>query len=212
MSLLLLGVAVALFRLKYEVLEFLRTTGLTTREEVEREIDEFVSFYSSSPVWWLTSLIGTLFAATIGRTNNWVIATVAFLIFVGPAIVYYYRYRPFGLKCTYVSLEASDTEENACYPEDGEYTVTLQMKVGQNITDYRLDVHLPPQVSFDSTDLRVSSLDEDRNVLYGVPDTDEYTEILYLRVNGSIPPDGESVLIKSQGQGSTLEVVQLYPN
>lgn len=205
MLLLLSGAALAL-RGKQEFSQW-------SREEIEREVAEFVSFYSSSPIWWLSSLFGALFAATVGASGGVIFDFIALLIFVGPAAGYYSYYRPFGFKCTYVPME-SEWGQNECRPVGGKYTLSLKMEPGKNIHDYRLDIHLPPQISFGSEDLETSSLDKERSILYGVSGSSKssYWEYLYLEQNGSIPPSGEWVLLKSRGSGETIEAVRLLPS
>ena len=137
---------------------------------------------------------------------------VAFLIFVGPAALYYARLRPFGLGCKHIPLDP-EASEGECISDTGKFTVALEIEPGQNIPDYRLDLFLPSHVSIDSTDLTVSSLDKERSVLYGASELADtsYTEFLYLETEEAIPPKGESFLIKSQGAGNTRVAITLRP-
>jgi len=84
---------------------------------------------------------------------------------------------------------------------------------GDNITEYRLDVHTPSGAELDRLDGNTSHMDEDRQILYGVvqEDLDSYSEALYFEKTGSISPDGELVLIKSQGEDYTMEWIRLLP-
>lgn len=179
-----------------------------------REFDEFVEYYRVSRVWWVSSLIGALFAATIGGSGGILLDFVAFSIFVVPVILYYYRFSPFGFRCNYIPLDAGqDAEQNGCRPRNGVYTLLLEMEAGENIEDYQLSVHTPSGAILDRVDGNTSHLDDDRQILYGVAKNElgTYTEALYVKKTGSISPDGELVLIKSQGENNTLESIRLLP-
>lgn len=182
--------------------------------DARREFDEFVAFYRESRMWWVSSLVGALFAATIGASGGVLFDIVAFSIFVVPALVYYDRYSPFGLRLTYVPIgKDSDDDRNVCRPRNGVYTILLDVEPGENVEDYQLDVHTPSGASLDRIDGVTSHLDEDRQVLYGVTrgESGVYTEALYIEKTGSISPDGELVLLKSQGEGDTIESIRLLP-
>lgn len=184
-----------------------------TMEFVKREAREFSAFYRSSPVWWFSSFIGALFAATVGATGGIWFDFLALLIFIFPAFVYYVYFRPFGLQCEYEHSDATNGE-NSCYPRDGKYSIYLTMRPGTNVNEYRLDVHLPPNVEPASINGVTSSLDKNRQIIYGVASSEngKYGEELYLEKTGSIPPEGELMLITSQGTGRTVESVRLYPS
>lgn len=189
----------------------IRADALT---DAKREFDEFIAFYRVSRVWWLSSLIGAMFAATIGSGGGVLLDIVAFSIFVVPAIVYYSRYSPFGLRCTYLPLDQDRNEaSNVCRPRNGVYTILLEVEMGENVQDYQLDVHTPSGATLDRIDGNTTHLDEDRQILYGLAqdELDVYTEALYLEKTGSISPDGELVLLKSQGEDTTIESIRLLP-
>lgn len=162
----------------------------------------------------MSSLIGALFAATIGASGGILLDVVAFSIFVAPAVIYYYRFSPFGFRCNYIPLAGSqDPDQDGCRPRNGVYTILLEMKAGANVEDYQLSVHTPSGAILDRIDGNTSHFDDDRQVLYGVArnELDTYTEALYVEKTGSISPDGELVLIKSQGENNTLESIRLLP-
>ena len=205
-----LGVVAVVGRLLRRV----QSVRLNDWREKRREFDNFIAFYRESRMWWLSSLVGALFATTIGAGGGITLDLFAFSIFIVPALVYYNEYSPFGLRLTYVPIgENQDETHNVCQPRDGVYTILLDVEPGENINDYQLDIHTPAGISLDSIDGNTTHLDEDRQVLYGVTreDLDVYTEALYLKKTGSISPDGELVLIKSQGEKDTIESIRLLP-
>lgn len=209
--LIILGPIAALYPRLISLVKAIKADAWTN---AKREFDEFIAFYRVSRVWWLSSLVGAMFAATIGAGGGVLLDIVAFSIFVVPAVVYYSRYNPFGLRCTYLPLGPDRNEDsNVCRPRNGVYTILLEVEPGANVQDYQLDVHTPSGATLDRIDGNTSHLDEDRQILYGLArdELDVYTEALYLEKSGSISPDGELVLLKSQGEDTTIESIRLLP-
>lgn len=183
------------------------------RDELKRDFDEFVESYRRSRAWWASSLLGSIFAA-ISSIAGLTFAGLAFVTFAVPPLGYYYLYRPFGLRCNYIPLgDDRDEDPHACRPIEGTYTIQLEVKPGQAIEDYRLDVHTPSGAALDRIDGNTSHHDDDRSIVYGVvqKNPESYTEALYVEKTGSISPDGELVLIKSQGKDQTMEWIRLLP-
>lgn len=210
---LFLLLILALWRVR--LLPSLREIRTADWSNAKREFDEFVASYRVSRVWWFSSLFGAMFAATIGGSSGGLMLSVlAFSIFVVPPIIYYRRYSPFGLRCEYLPVDGNQSEgQQVCRPTNGVYTVLLEVETGANVRDYQLDVHTPSGATVDSIDGNIFQLDNERQVLYGVAEEDPevYTEALYIEKTGSISPDGELVLIKSQGDGNTIEWIRLLP-
>ena len=187
---------------------------ISRSSDTRREVQEFIYSYRTHPAYWLSSVTGSVFAIISGITNPSVFGLLAACAFIFPAVGFYWLNSPFGLRCNYIPV-GEDREEgsHACRPIDDTYTVQLEMIPGDNITEYRLDVHTPSGAELDRLDGNTSHMDEDRQILYGVvqEDLDSYSEALYFEKTGSISPDGELVLIKSQGEDYTMEWIRLLP-
>lgn len=182
--------------------------------ETRREIQEFIYSYRTHPTYWLSSVTGSVFAIISGITNAGTFGLLAACAFIFPAVGFYWSNSPFGLRCNYIPIGEDKKEgNNVCRPISGTYTVQIEMTPGDNITEYRLDVHTPSGAELDRLDGNISHMDEDRQILYGIVenDLDSYNEALYFEKTGSISPDGELVLIKSQGDDYTMEWIRLLP-
>jgi hypothetical protein len=194
----------------YRELKRIREIGF---EVLKREFTEFSTYYRSSRTWWITSVVGATLAAIIGGTNQLANGFVA-MVFIAPAIGYYWWFSPFGLKCEYTQADEETNPERECYPRAGKYTVPLEMTPGASVIDYRLDVHTPAGAEIVNIDGHLSHLDDQRQILYGVAEESGETavDVLYVEKTGSIAPDGELLLIKSQGKNNTIEWVRLMPD
>lgn len=187
---------------------------LSRPSETKREIQEFVFSYRSHPAYWLSSFTGSIFAVISGITNDGIFGFLAVCAFIIPAAGFYWFNSPFGLRCSYIPIGGDEEEGgHACRPIGGTYTIQIEMIPGDNVSEYRLDVHTPSGAELDRLDGNTSHMDENRQILYGVvqEDLESYNEALYFEKTGSISPEGELVLIKSQGEGHTMEWIRLLP-
>ncbi|MCF2239402.1 hypothetical protein PNP85_06685 [Halobacterium salinarum] len=178
-----------------------------------RNVKEFLQSYTAHPIYQLSSLIGSILVVLIGVFNWGFLGPIAAVLVIAPAGWFYTQNHPFGLRCNYSAIGEDNGHE--CTPTDDTYTVVLDMRAGDDVDDYRLDVHTPSGADLDRIDGNITQVDEQRHILYGmVPDNfsgREYTEALYLEKTGSIAPEGELVLIKSQANDYTMEWIRLLP-
>lgn len=178
-----------------------------------RNLKEFIISYTAHPFYKFSSLFGSVFAVLAGIFNPLAFGSLSFIFFTAPAVWFYSQNHPFGIRCNYIAV--GQDKGNECRPRDGAYTVQLEMSPGADIDEYRLDIHTPSGAELDRIDGNTSHFDEQRQILYGViqeADRGEpYTEALYIEKTGSIAPDGELILIKSQGDGYTMEWIKLLP-
>lgn len=202
----------AIFLVQTKILPVLRDL-LSEPAEAKRDLLEFAQSYRNHPAYGVSSLVASAFAIISSLTGSVAAGGLAMAAIFAPAIWFYRQNSPFGLRCNYIPV-GRDSEHD-CSPREGTYTVQLEMNPGDDIDDYRLDVHTPSGAKLDRIDGNTSHLDEERQILYGFVDGDggveSYTEALYIEKTGSISPDGELVLIKSQGDDYTMEWIQLLP-
>lgn len=189
-------------------------------EELDYELREFVHNYKETSWWWLTTFFATVVALTMGAGPS-LLADLGFLsIFAAPALLYYHRGYPFSLQCDYRARTSSgrtaihEEEENIATSDEGQYLLEFPITTGSNIKEFTIDLTLPAGVEVWSySAIQDVSLSEDETAIEGKapPGRDLFVFELILEETTGVQ-QGANLLILSDAESEReLTTIRLIP-
>jgi len=193
---------------------------ISSLEELDYELREFVHYYKETSWWWLTTFFTSVVALTVGSGNGLFVNLVFLSIFTAPAMLYFHRKYPFSLKCGYRARTSSgrtainEEKENIATPDKGLYVLEFPITTGSNIEDIAIDLTIPDGVEvWNHSGINDVGLSEDKTTIEGKapPGRDSFVFELILTETTGVQQGANLLILSDSESGRELVTVRLLP-
>ncbi|WP_157224610.1 hypothetical protein [Natronococcus occultus] len=189
-------------------------------EELDYELREFVHYYKETSWWWLTTFFTSVIALTVGAGHGLFVSLIFLSVFTGPAILYYHRKYPFSLKCGYRARTSSgrtainEEQENIATPDDGLYVLEFPITTGSNIEEFTIDLTIPDGVKVrNHSGIRGVGLSENKTAIEGKapPGRDSFVFEIILSETAGVQQGANLLILSDAESGRELTTIRLLP-
>lgn len=193
---------------------------VSSLEELDYELREFVHYYKETAYWWLTTFFVSVVALTVGSGYNLLVDLAFLSIFTAPAILYYHRNYPFSLKCDYRARTSSgrtaisEERENIATLDQGQYVLEFPITTGANIDEFAIDLAVPDGVDvWSHSAIKGVSLSEDETAIVGQapPGQDSFVFELILDETTGVQQGANLLVLSDADSGRELTTIRLMP-
>jgi hypothetical protein len=135
------------------ILAYIPTLHLYSHyERLRVEVLQFSDSYTDSPVSWISSLVVSVTALTVGPAPGPIYDIMLVSIFFLPAAVFFSRYRPFTVSCKYIGAGVDHSSEGvptATVDKSNGSNIPLKIRVAKKQEKYRLKIKHPDELILD---------------------------------------------------------------
>lgn len=135
----------------------------------------FVREYKKSNTYWISAFVGAIYGSLeITILEEWRIIAIL-LVFVGPIIIHYTIYKPFGLDCEYTPItddynliDSLKRKNQTAKMTEGECEIPLNIHAGKHLTEYKIKFEAPNDTEIRFVDHysdKIQEYDEKRDVM-----------------------------------------------
>lgn len=193
---------------------------VSSLEEFDYEMREFVHYYKETAYWWLTTFFVSVVSLTIGSNQSMAVDIALLSIFVAPAVLYYHRHYPFSLVVEYRARTSlgqtaiSEEKENISTLDRGMYVLEFPITTGSNVSEFEISLDIPGGVDVWSySGITGVELSEDKNAIVGKAPAgkDSFVIELILDKKSGVQQGANQLVLSDASSGRELTTVRLMP-
>lgn len=193
---------------------------VSSLEELDYELREFVNYYKETSWWWLSTFFTSVVSLTVGSGPGLLIDLGFLSIFVAPALLYFHRKYPFSLECGYRSrtpdgrTAISEEKENIATVDNEQYVLEFPITTGSNIDEFTIDLTIPDGVEIWShSAIQDIGLSDDETAIEGIapPGRDSFVFGLILNETGGVQQGANLLILSDADSGRELTTIRLMP-
>lgn len=183
----------------------------------------FINEYKSSLTVFVSTTIATIFWITSSILGSTVIATLALASHIIPAIVYYYRYKPFGIQIEYTptavengvrKVDKQAESRGEAVLRNGQCTIHGLVTLSKTLNSFSLQFDSPTEIAVELRDIpRLEhKYEPDKGVLFCNDVSEfEFTFILnvFLLTESNLPIDDYPLRIIDNQSEKVLTTIRI---
>lgn len=193
---------------------------ISSIQELDYELREFVFYYKETSWWWLTTFFTSVIALTVGAGPGLLFDLVLLSVFTIPAVLYFHQGYPFSLKCGYRArtpsgqTAISEEKENIATKDNDQYILEFPITTGSNIDEFTIDLTIPNGVVvWTYSGIRGVGMSNDETAIIGKapPGRDTFVFELILEETLGVQQGANLLILSDSDSGRELTKVRLIP-